>query len=185
MIPAGILSQFSGIPLDKQVWVSFGVGYSDAGVFVNKLTDSGIWVDLKTADGNDMGPGDQVQYTGGTISDAGGSSGVPQELNRMRLLSNSMGSSGIYVNLDGNVSFTAYVFWVIPAPPSFVVGEFRVNGGEQNNVPGPFNPLPATVKGFNGGYQVDVPAPASVFSRLQLAGNSGTIPIAAVCLILD
>ena len=183
MIPAGVFNQFSGVPLDKQVWVSFGVGYSDAGVFVNKLVTPNVWVDLKTADGNDMGPNDRVQYTGGTISDAGVSSGVPQELNRMRLLSASISTSRVGFNLDGNVSFTAYVFWVITT--GFTAGEFRVNGGGQNNVLGPFNPLPATVKGFNGGSQVDVPTHTSVAGRLWLAGNSGTIQIAAVCLILD
>lgn len=182
MIPAGVFNQFSGIPLDKQVWVSFGVGYSDTGVFVNKLVTPNVQVNLKTADGNDMEPNDRVLYTGGTISDAGASSGVPQELNRMRLLSTSI-SNRISFNLDGNVSFTAYVFWVIPT--SFAYGYFRVNGGGQNDVPGPFNSLPATVKEFNSGFQIDVPTHTSVSNRLWLAGNSGTIEIAAVCLILD
>ena len=182
MIPAGILNQFSGIPLDKQVWVSFGVGYSDAGVFVNKLTIPNSQVNLKTADGNDMELNDRVLYTGGTISDAGASSGVPQELNRMRLLSGSI-SNRINFSLDGSVSFTAYVFWVIPDGSN--IGQFRVNGGGQNDVLGPFNPLPATVKGFNGGYQVDVPTHTTVVDRLWLASNVGTIQIAAVCLILD
>lgn len=118
-MPAGVFNQFSGIPLNKQIWFSFwdaSTAPNDSGIAVNHMGSSTAYNPVVFADGSVADLDLYIIKSAGSTSNLGASAPTPKDFNQIgyngkyiRLYWDAPGTCSVYIiyrNVGGTLNWT-------------------------------------------------------------------------------